>query len=127
MQPQIDYWSYSSMSALLSNPLNFKKKYILKVYDDPMSPSGVVGTACHKVAEAYFGNGKSEQEAIQAGYDYIDSISHTEIDYGKTGSKEKILKDFDASYPILLRGASAVSRDTRSRILDYYRDYDYRR
>lgn len=95
MQPQIDYWSYSSMSALLSNPLNFKKKYILKVYDDPMSPSGVVGTACHKVAEAYFGNGKSEQEAIQAGYDYIDSISHTEIDYGKTGSKEKILKDFE--------------------------------
>jgi energy-coupling factor transporter ATP-binding protein EcfA2 len=95
MQPQIDYWSYSSMSALLSNPLNFKKKYILKVYDDPMSPSGVVGTACHKVAEAYFGNGKSEQESIQAGYDYIDSISHTEIDYGKTGSKEKILKDFD--------------------------------
>jgi hypothetical protein len=58
MEPQIDYWSYSSMSALLSNPLNFKKKYILKVYDDPMSPSGVVGTACHKVAEAYFGNGK---------------------------------------------------------------------
>lgn len=95
MQPQIDYWSYSSMSALLSNPLNFKKKYILKVYDDPMSPSGVVGTACHKVAEAYFGNGKSEQESIQAGYDYIDSISHTEIDYGKTGSKEKILKDFE--------------------------------
>ena len=95
MEPQIDYWSYSSMSALLSNPLNFKKKYILKVYDDPMSPSGVVGTACHKVAEAYFGNGKSEQEAIQAGYDYIDSISHTEIDYGKTGSKEKILKDFE--------------------------------
>jgi RecB family exonuclease/energy-coupling factor transporter ATP-binding protein EcfA2 len=95
MQPQIDYWSYSSMSALLSNPLNFKKKYILKVYDDPMSPSGVVGTACHKVAEAYFGNGKDEAESIQAGYDYIDSVSHTEIDYGKTGSKEKILKDFE--------------------------------
>lgn len=95
MQPQIDYWSYSSMSALLSNPLNFKKKYILKVYDDPMSPSGVVGTACHKVAEAYFGNGKSEQEAIQAGYDYIASVSESEIDYGKTGSREKILKDFE--------------------------------
>ncbi len=95
MEPQIDYWSYSSMSALLSNPLNFKKKYILKVYDEPMSPSGVVGTACHKVAEAYFGNGKSEQEAIQAGYDYIASVSESEIDYGKTGSREKILKDFE--------------------------------
>lgn len=94
MEPQIDYWSYSSMSALLSNPLNFKKKYILKVYDEPMSPSGVVGTACHKVAEAYFGNGKSTDEAIQVGYDYIDSVSEKEIDYGKTGSREKILNEF---------------------------------
>jgi len=82
------------MSALLSNPLNFKKKYILKVYDDAMSPSGVVGTACHKVAEAYFGNGKSTDEAIQVGYDYIDSVSESEIDYGKTGSREKILTEF---------------------------------
>jgi len=82
------------MSALLSNPLNFKKKYILKVYDEPMSPSGVVGTACHKVAEAYFGNGKSTDEAIQVGYDYIDSVSEKEIDYGKTGSREKILNEF---------------------------------
>lgn len=94
MEPQIDYWSYSSMSALLSNPLNFKKKYILKVYDEPMSPSGVVGTACHKVAEAYFGNGKTTDEAIQAGYDYIDSLSDKEIDYGKTGSRENILNQF---------------------------------
>lgn len=95
MEPQIDYWSYSSLSALLSNPLNFKKKYILKVYDDPMSPSGVVGTACHSVAEAYYGSGKSESEAIQAGYDKIANYSDNEIDYGKTGSREKILKDFD--------------------------------
>ena len=94
MQPQIDYWSYSSMSALLSNPLNFKKKYILKVYDDPMSPSGVVGTACHKVAETYFGSGKTEDESVDAGQKYIDSVSDSEIDYGKTGSREKILKDF---------------------------------
>lgn len=94
-EAQIDYWSYSSMSALLSNPLNFKKKYIMKVYDDPMSPSGVVGTACHKVAEAYYGNGKDQTEAIQVGYDYIESVSDTEIDYGKTGSREKILSSYD--------------------------------
>ena len=94
-EPQIDYWSYSSMSALLSNPLNFKKKYILKVYDDSMSPSGVTGTACHKVAEAYFGNGKEQGDAIQAGYDYIASVSESEIDYGKTGSRENILKSFE--------------------------------
>jgi RecB family exonuclease/energy-coupling factor transporter ATP-binding protein EcfA2 len=94
MEPQIDYWSYSSMSSLLSNPLNFKKKYILKVYDEPMSPSGVVGTACHKVAEAYFGSGKERDEAIDEGTRYIDSLSDKEIDFGKTGSREKILKEF---------------------------------
>lgn len=94
MEPQIDYWSYSSMSSLLSNPLNFKKKYILKVYDEPMSPSGVVGTACHKVAEAYFGSGKEREEAIDEGTRYIDSVSDKEIDFGKTGSREKILKEF---------------------------------
>ena len=93
-EAQIDYWSYSSMSSLLSNPLNFKKKYILKVYDEPKRPSGVVGTACHKAAEVYFDTGKSVEDSIQAGYDYIDSISEREIDYGKTGSREKILKDY---------------------------------
>jgi len=94
MEPQIDYWSYSSMSALLSNPLNFKKKYILKVYGEPMSPSGVVGTACHKVAETYFGSGKTEEESIDEGQRYIDSVSDSEINYGKTGSREEILKKF---------------------------------
>jgi len=93
-EAQIDYWSYSSMSALLSNPLNFKKKYILKVYDDPTSPSGVVGSACHKSAEVYFGSGKTVDESIQAGYDYIDAKSDSEINYGKTGSREAILKSF---------------------------------
>lgn len=95
MEPQIDYWSYSSMTALLSNPLNFKKKYILKVYDEPMSPSGVVGTACHTAAEAYFDKGKEVDGAIQAGYDYIASKSDSEIDFGKTGSREKILKEYN--------------------------------
>ena len=36
----IDYWSYSGMSSLLSNPLAFKKKYVLKIYDDISSPWG---------------------------------------------------------------------------------------
>lgn len=94
-EAQIDYWSYSSMSALLSNPLNFKKKYILKVYDDPMSPSGVVGTACHYAAETYFDKGKEVEEAIQAGYDYIGSKSDSEIDFGKTGSREKMLEQYN--------------------------------
>lgn len=93
-QAPIDYWSYSSLSALMSNALNFKKTYIFKVYDDMNRPSGVVGSACHKVAEAYFGWGRSEEEAIKEGYKYIENVSDSEIDYGKTGSREQILNTF---------------------------------
>lgn len=93
-ESQIDYWSYSSMSALLSNPLNFKKQYVLKVYDGLKNPSGVVGNAAHKAIEAFYDSGKTVEEAIGVGYDYIEGISNMEINYGKTGSREKILKDY---------------------------------
>lgn len=89
----IDYFSYSSMSKLLSNQLAFKKKYVLKVYDDQMSSSGVVGQAGHEALEAYY-NGKTQEEAVQAGYDHIAGVSDTEINYGSTGSREKILKEY---------------------------------
>lgn len=89
----IDYFSYSSMSKLLSNQLAFKKKYVLKVYDDKMSQSGVVGQAGHSALEAFY-NGKAQEEAVQAGYDYIAGKSDMEINYGSTGSREKILKEY---------------------------------
>lgn len=90
----IDHWSYSSMSKLMSNPLAFKKKYVLKIYDDLDSPSAIVGKAGHKALEAYY-NGKSVTEAIEVGFDYIGNISETGIDYGKTGSREQILTKYE--------------------------------
>lgn len=89
----IDYWSYSSMSGLMRNPLNWKKTYVLKVYDNLRSPSSVVGNAGHKALEMYY-NGKEAHEAIQAGLDYIDAISDSEINYGKTGTREKIINEY---------------------------------
>lgn len=89
----IDYWSYSSMTQLMRNPLAFKKKYVLKVYDDQANPSGVVGSACHKALESYYG-GKEQHEAIEEGLRYIDNISDSEINYGKTGSRENILESY---------------------------------
>lgn len=90
----IDYWSYSSMSQLLRNPLAFKKKYILKIYDDISSPSAVVGQAGHKALEAYY-NGSETHEAVGVGLEYINNLSDTGIDYGKTGSREKILTAYN--------------------------------
>lgn len=89
----IDYWSYSSMSALLSNPMGFKKKYILKQYDDISSPTSVVGTAGHKALEVYY-QGMSQDEAIAVGLKTITEKSDMGIDYGKTGSREKMIKNY---------------------------------
>lgn len=89
----IDYWSPSSLSSFLSNPLAFKKRYILKVYDDLDSPSSIVGKAGHKALEAYF-NGSEVHEAIEHGLDYLASISPSTVDWGKTGSPEKVSKAY---------------------------------
>lgn len=89
----IDYWSYSSMSALLSNPMGFKKKYILKQYDDISSPTSVVGNAGHKALEVYY-QGMSQDEAIAVGLKTITEKSDMGIDYGKTGSREKMLQNY---------------------------------
>lgn len=90
----VDQFSYSSMNQLMSNPLAFKKKYILKVYDDISSPSSVVGKAGHKALEAYY-KGSEIDEAIAIGLEYINNISDTGINYGKTGSREQIIKQYN--------------------------------
>ena len=89
----IDHWSYSSLSLFLRNGLAFKKKYLLKIYDDLSSPSAIVGQAGHKALEAFYG-GVPVNKAVEIGLDHINKISDTGIDYGKTGSREQILKDY---------------------------------
>lgn len=89
----VDFWSYSSMSQLLRNPLAFKKKYVLKIYDDLTSPTAVVGKAAHKALESYF-NGMEREAAIEVGLNEISLQSDAGIRYGKTGSREKMLKDY---------------------------------
>jgi hypothetical protein len=89
----IDHWSYSSLTLFLRNRLAFKKVYINKQYDNLSSPSSVVGTAGHKALEAYY-NGTPIPAAIEVGMKHIQNTSDMEIDYGKTGSREKMLKDY---------------------------------
>ena len=89
----IDYWSPSSFASFLSNPLAFKKRYILKVYDDMDTPSRLLGKAGHLALQTYF-NGADVNEAITAGTEYLQSISPSTVDWGKTGSPEKLMKDY---------------------------------
>lgn len=89
----IEHLSYSAISTFLSNPYKFKKTYILKVYDDQTSPSAIVGKAFHKVAELFF-SGMELNLAMEKGFQLIEEQKDENINYGKTGSREQILKDF---------------------------------
>ncbi|MCL2095080.1 FtsK/SpoIIIE domain-containing protein [Candidatus Saccharibacteria bacterium] len=85
--------SYSSIICFLNNQIQFKKRYIAKVYDDPTSPAMVVGKAIHKMIEERL-KGQEIEIAIQSGLQEIENVADYEIEYGKTGSRDKILAEY---------------------------------
>lgn len=87
--------SYSALICFLNNQIQFKKRYIAKVYDDQLSPSYVVGSAIHRMIEQKL-RGESPEDAIAAGLEAIENAADYEIDYGKTGSREKILAAYQS-------------------------------
>lgn len=91
--PIIPHWSYSSMTQFMRDRLSFKKKYIMHIFDDPTSPAAVVGKAAHKAMEMYL-KGLSVDDSIREGIKEINETSDMRIEYGKTGSREKILQDY---------------------------------
>jgi len=93
----IDHLSYSSLSMFLRNRFAFKKCYILKIYDFKSSPASLVGKACHKALEQYY-KGASVDNAASIGATEITNISDDDVDWGKTGSREKCLQNFSKSF-----------------------------
>lgn len=85
--------SPSAIMCFLNNQIQFKKRYIAKVYDDPSSPSMVVGSAMHKMVEQRM-KGQPFEVAIEAGLQAIENVADYEIEYGKTGSREKIIEQY---------------------------------
>ncbi len=102
IQLPIKHWSYSSMLLFLKNRLQFKKQYILNIYDYKTSPAAVVGQAAHAAVAEYWDAQtanpqyrKLEMDKImEAGLKVISLTHDDKIDYGKTGSREKIIQDF---------------------------------
>lgn len=94
-QPPIQYWSHSSLMALLRNPLAWYKRYVLKVFDAPANPASVIGRAAHKALEHFYG-GISKEGAIDLGLEYLRAVPDFEINFGtaksRTAKKEKRMK-----------------------------------
>lgn len=112
--PLIEHWSASSMSLFLRNRMIMKKKYIDKIYDDLERPSGIVGQACHKYVQVLLIDGiELEDAAVEEGIKYINSIPDVAIDYGKTGSREKMLQEYHKGHAFYGQIASMwLKRDT---------------
>lgn len=87
--------SYSALVCFLNNQIQFKKRYIAKVYDDPKTPALVVGSAIHAMIESKL-RGNSLEEAMQEGLEAIENVADYEINYGKTGSREKMLSTYQS-------------------------------
>lgn len=96
--------SYSSLVLLLRNPLIFKMQQILGVYEQKMSPTRLIGQAGHEALKAYYGGNENiampkdktdaRALAIQTGLELMTAYSDEYIDYGKTGSRESMLKTY---------------------------------
>jgi len=69
----------------------------MKVYDDQTSPSALAGQAAHKALEAFY-NGKSPDEAKELGLDHINNTPSSQVDWGKTGSVEEVIKKFNFGF-----------------------------
>lgn len=93
----VDHLSYSSIMMFLRNRFAFKKCYILKIYDFKSSPAALVGKACHKALEQFY-RGATPSDAADVGLTYINAVSDDDIEWGKTGSREKAIKDFTNAF-----------------------------
>lgn len=97
----IEHLSYSALKCLCSNPHAFKKQYILNIWDIKERPSAVAGKGAHKVLELYYA-GMDINGAMKKGIDYTEMIPDKKIEFGKTGSREQIIKNLTAGINFFL-------------------------
>jgi len=94
----VDHLSHSAIMTFLRNRFAFKKGYILKIFDFKSSPATLVGKAGHKALEIYYKNGNNADEAAAVGMAYLESTKDSDVEWGKTGSLEKVINKFNDAF-----------------------------
>ena len=108
-QLPIDHLSYSAMRTFCANPWQFKKTYILGMWDVQSSSVAVVGKGFHKFAELLF-RGESVDVAQTEAMKFIDKIPDSEIDFGKTGSRQAIITSLNQVIGFFLQERPVVGK-----------------
>jgi S-DNA-T family DNA segregation ATPase FtsK/SpoIIIE len=96
----ITHWSYSALMSYLRNPLAWYKRYVLKIYDTPRSPSAVIGVAGHYALEHFY-QGFDKEQAVEMGRSKLREVPDFEINFGvaKTrAAKKKKREDMERDY-----------------------------
>lgn len=88
----VSHVSYSSVLLFLNNRSAWHSKYVLGIKDMKTNPAALTGVAFHKWAELTL-KGHPDMVAKETAQNIIHSTY--DVDWGKTGSPEKCLKDLD--------------------------------
>ena len=106
----IDKLSYSGLTQLLRNPLIFKLKQILGIYDSKVGMSAMIGRAGHEALKYYYGGVKDQavsadpevrrHEATDYGMEYLTKFDDFYIKYGKKGTREDMLAGYTKAMQI---------------------------
>lgn len=96
VQLPIEHISYSAMRSYCSNQQQFFKNYILGIWENKSSQVSLVGKGFHRTMEHFYKTGDIDK-AIELGHTYISKVPDNEVDWGKTGSREKAMKEMAAA------------------------------
>lgn len=96
MSYPVTHISFSSMKLYHTNPGGWKEKYVLHNYLYKQSPSAIVGTMAHAVVAEHV-RGNDWQEAQEAQLIQFNKYPDENIKWGKTGSREAVIKDFHSA------------------------------
>jgi hypothetical protein len=91
----VSHLSYSAIRSYLSDRNMFNKAYIKKIYDTMGNPAMVEGSLFHAVLADYYKNPQSFaiKESLERNtHEFDDKGKFENINWGKTGSKEKSIK-----------------------------------
>ena len=94
----IPYLSYSSFSKFHRNPGGWKEQYILGNRYFKSSPAMIVGKMAHSVVENFLNQTMTIEQSVDSAIAYLGTIHDEDVKWGKTGNREKILKDFASAW-----------------------------
>jgi hypothetical protein len=102
----INQLSYSSLRLFVTNPQKWFDCYVNGNWDNRTSPSMLAGTGFHKAVETYLISGDKERAILEA-MERMAWTKDVDIDFGKTGSREKTVKDMKAGFEAWLEWYAA--------------------